>query len=84
MTKKTTVRAAKTPTTELPMLWEAGFFKEWRFATDIAVEFAKKGCHFDSSAVSKALARANFLTRKGKGKGVKVRYIQAYPFANNA
>ncbi len=75
-----TKRAAKTATTELPTLWESGFFKEWRSAGDVAEAFAKKECHFDGSAVSKALARAKFITRKGKGKGAAVKYIQAYPF----
>ena len=70
-----TKRADKTPTTELPALWESGFFKGWRTAGDVAEAFAKTGCHFDGSAVSKALARAKFITRKGKGKGAKVQYI---------
>jgi len=70
----------KTPTTELPMLWKAGFFTEWRLAGDVSEAFAKTECHFDGSAVSKALKRAKFITRKGKGKGAKVKYIQAYPF----
>lgn len=80
MTKKTTGRVAKTPTTELPALWEAGFLREWRTATEIAAEFAKKGCHFASSAVGNALARADYVTRRGKGKGVGIKYIQSYPF----
>jgi hypothetical protein len=80
MSKKTIGRAIKTPTTELPALWETGFFSDWRIATEVAAEFAKKGCHFASSAVSNALDRAGFLTRKGKGKGVKIKYIQSYPF----
>ncbi|MDO8451260.1 MAG: hypothetical protein Q7S76_00135 [bacterium] len=78
MTK--TKRMSKTPTTELPLLWAKGFFKEWRSAGDIAAEFAKTGCHFGDSAVSKALSRAKYITRKGRGRGVSVKYIQAYPF----
>lgn len=78
MIEKNTKRASKTPTTELPTLWEGGFFKEWRTAGDVATEFAKEGCHFGASAVSKALLRAPFITRKGKGAGL--RYIQTYPF----
>lgn len=80
MTKKTTGRVAKTPTTELPALWEADFLKEWRTATEIAAEFGQKGCHFGSSAVSNALDRADYVTRKGEGRGVKIKYIQSYPF----
>ncbi len=75
-----TKRVVKTPTTELPALWESGFFKEWRFVGDVSKVFAKTGCHFGGSAVSKALTRAKFITRKGKGKGAAVKYIQAYPF----
>jgi hypothetical protein len=76
MTK--TKRTIKTPTTELPPLWESGFFKEWRSASNVAEAFAKTGCHFSASAVSKVLSRAKFITRKGKG--VSLKYIQAYPF----
>lgn len=80
MAKEKTKHATKTPTTELPALWESGYFKEWRLAGDVVEAFAKTECHFDGSAVSKALARAKFITRKGKGKGAVVKYIQAYPF----
>ncbi|MES2202832.1 MAG: hypothetical protein V4474_00670 [Patescibacteria group bacterium] len=78
MAKEKTKRASKTPTTELPSLWQEGFFKEWRSAGEVAAEFAKTGCHFSASAVSKALVRSSFITRKGKGVGL--RYIQTYPF----
>ena len=78
MTKENTKRATKTPTTEMLVLWENGFFKEWRSAGDVATEFAKTGCHFHASAVSMALTRASYLTSKGKGK--ELQYIQAYPF----
>lgn len=80
MSQTKTKRADRTPTTELPALWASGFFKGWRSAGDVAEAFAKTGCHFNGSAVSKALARAKFITRKGEGKGVTVKYIQAYPF----
>jgi hypothetical protein len=76
--KNKTKHLVKTPTTELSGLWQKGFFREWRSAAEIAGEFAKAGCHFGASGVSKALARAAFITRKGKGVGL--RYIQAYPF----
>lgn len=78
MAGKNTKRVGKTSTTELPTLWESGFFEEWRSAGDVATEFAQKGCHFGASAVSKALLRAPFITRKGKGAGLQ--YIQTYPF----
>ncbi|MCR4314049.1 MAG: hypothetical protein NUV84_02265 [Candidatus Uhrbacteria bacterium] len=78
MAKDKTKSMRKTPTTELPKLWESSFFTEWRSATDVVAEFAEKGCHFGAPAVSNALARARFLTRKGKGRGLK--YVQAYPF----
>ena len=71
-------RLTKTPTTELPALWQGGFFTEWRSAAEVAEEFAKNGYHFRASALSKALARAPFITPKGSGKGL--RYIQTYPF----
>lgn len=79
MAKKSKInRSIKTPTTELPYLWQGGFFEEWRSATEVAGEFAKIRCHFGAPAVSKALLRAPFITRKGKGIGL--RYIQTYPF----
>jgi len=79
MAKKSKIRRSiKTPTTELSSLWQNGFFKEWRAASKVAGEFAKTGCHFGAPAVSKALSRAPFITRKGKGKGLQ--YIQTYPF----
>ena len=79
MTTKAKVKyLAKTPTTELPSLWQRGFFTEWRTAAMVAGEFAKVACHFRSPALSMALSRAAFLTPKGKGKNLQ--YIQAYPF----
>lgn len=78
--KSKTKHPIKTPTTELPALWQKGFFKEWRSATEVAGEFSKGGCHFRASAVSMALSRAPYLTTKGKGKGLQ--YIQAYPFGD--
>lgn len=76
--KGKTKRPVKTPTTELPSLWQKGFFAQWRSATEIAEEFAKARCHFRASAVSMVLSRAPYLTPKGKAKGL--RYIQAYPY----
>jgi len=69
---------SKSATTQLPLLWESGFFQEWRSASNVTAEFAKVGCHFTASAVSKALARAKFITRKGSGSAL--RYIQTYPY----
>lgn len=80
MEKEKTKRATKTPTTELPALWQNGFFKEWRTATDVTTEFSKTGCHFGASAVGNALSRASFITHKGKGRGSKLQYIQTFPF----
>lgn len=68
----------KTSTTELPSLWQKGFFSQWHSAGEVVEEFAKIGCHFGASAVSKALLRAPFITRKGRRNGL--RYIQTYPF----
>lgn len=78
LNKEKTKYIKKTPTTKLPLLWQKGFFIEWRSASEVAEEFAKTGCHFSAPAVSKALSRAPFITRKGKGKGL--RYIQSYPY----
>ena len=77
--KKVSESVGKTATTELPKLWESGFLSEWRLANEVTIGFAKMGCHFTPSAVSKALLRAKFVTRKGK-KGAGVKYIQTYPF----
>jgi hypothetical protein len=76
--KHTTKHVIKTPTTELLILWQKGFFTEWRSAAEVSTEFAKAGCHFLSTGVSKALSRAKFITPKGKGKGLL--YIQSYPY----
>ncbi len=78
--KEKTKYIVKTSTTELPLIWQKGFIAKWRSASEIVEEFAKTGCHFSASAVSKALSRAPFITSKGEGK--RLRYIQAYPFNN--
>jgi len=80
MIKEKIKRVTKTPTTELPAIWERGFFKEWRSAGEVSTEFSKSGCHFSASAVSNALKRASFITRRGKGSNI--RYAKTYPFEN--
>lgn len=74
---KTAPRTATTATATLKILWEEGFFSNWRKINSTAEHLAKRGNHFSVAELGMALMRAKHLTRRGK-KGA-YEYIQKYP-----
>ena len=62
-------------------LWREGWFSEARTLGEVWDEMARRGYHYDRSAVAHALLD---LTREGKitreGKARKYRYIQKIPY----
>ncbi len=60
----------------LKLFWQHGFFKVARTLADVAAELGRIRAHPKTQALNNALARADFLTRRGK-KG-HFSYIQKY------
>jgi len=71
-------KITKTATQALKILWEKGIFRNWVKITNVVEELSKKGYHFPSTNIDKALQRAKYLTRRGKRGSYE--YIQKYPF----
>jgi hypothetical protein len=72
------VKAAKSATEALKLLWEDDFFVSWKQKGPVVEALAKRGNHFTDAELGMALMRATYLTRRGK-RG-KYEYIQKYPF----
>jgi len=64
------------PTPALKRLHEKGIFKTERNFGEVESELAKMDCNFPKASLAKALARADFLTRRGT-RG-NYRWIQRY------
>jgi hypothetical protein len=71
-------RVAKTAPLALVILWEDGFFRDWRKFEAVTAELAKREHHFTDATLGMALKSASHLTRKGKPG--RFEYIQKYPF----
>jgi hypothetical protein len=72
------LRAGKTATEALKILWEEGFFGSWKKKASIDDMLDKRGNHFSDAELGMALVRARHLTRRGKRGNFE--YIQKYPF----
>lgn len=72
------MKIAKTSTEALKILWQEGFFKEWRKFPEITAYLAKKGNHFSAPDLGMVLKLAKYLTRRGKRRNYE--YIQKYPY----
>jgi hypothetical protein len=72
-----TSKAARSAPEALKILWEEGFFREWRKKAQIDSALAKRGNHFTDAELLMALLRAKHLTRRGKRGSYE--YIQKYP-----
>jgi hypothetical protein len=75
-------RVARTATEGVVILWEEKFFRAAKKTPEIVEALAQRENHFPTNALSMALERAKFLTRKGK-KGA-YEYIQQYPYVPDA
>ena len=75
------IKIVTTATKSLIILWEKGIFRNWVKITNVVEELSKRGYHFPSANVGKALQRAKYLTRRGKRGNYK--YIQKHPFIND-
>jgi hypothetical protein len=73
------LRAGKTATEALRILWGEGFFGDWKKKASIDDTLDKRGNHFSDAELGMALVRAKHLTRRGKRGNYE--YIQKYPFA---
>lgn len=71
------MRAAKTATEALKILWEDGFFRAWKKISAVEEALQKRGNHFTDAELGMALKRAGHLTRRGKR--TQFEYIQKYP-----
>ena len=70
---------ARTATNALSILWEEGYFQDWRKRSDIENKIAKRGNNFSGPELGMALKGSWKLTRRGKRGAYE--YIQKYPFA---
>jgi hypothetical protein len=77
----TSQRAGKTATESLRILWEEGFFTEWRKKSSIDEALGQRGNHFSMPELGMALVRAEHLTRRGKRGSYE--YVQKYPFVGD-
>lgn len=75
-------KVATNATDGVRILWEDGFFRNWRRIAPIEQSLAKRDNHFSGGALGMALRRAKYLTRRGKPGGFE--YIQKYPFVAEA
>jgi hypothetical protein len=71
-------RPGRTATEGLRILWEEGFFTNWKKKSSIDETLDARGNHFSDAELGMALMRAKHLTRRGK-RGT-YEYIQKYPF----
>jgi hypothetical protein len=71
-------RAGRTATEALKILWQDGFFVDWKKKSSIDGILDKRGNHFSDAELGMALMRAKHLTRRGKPGSYE--YIQKYPF----
>jgi len=71
-------RVAKSATEALSILWEEGFFRDWKKKGVIEDNLGKRGNHFSGAELGMALKRAKHLTRRGKPGTYE--YVQKYPF----
>lgn len=78
MAKKKIKYIVPSPTQQLPELWKMDVFKTGRSLEVVIQEFEKIGFNFSPEAVSMALMRAPYLTRRGKKGGYT--YIQIGPY----
>jgi hypothetical protein len=72
------MKIARTATQALSILWEEGFFKNWKKKAGIEEHLAKRGNNFSGPELGMALKRARHLTRRGKHGTYE--YIQKHPF----
>jgi hypothetical protein len=72
-----TLRAGRTATEALRILWEDGFFLNWEKKSSIAETLESRGNHFSDAELGMALVRAKHLTRRGARGSYE--YIQKYP-----
>ncbi len=78
--EKTAVKRGATCRGLIEELWSEGWFTEERNLSDVHEELARRGYHYDRTAVSHALTdlvRENVLTRVGMMRSY--RYIQKKP-----
>ena len=78
----TTQRAGKTATETLLILWEEGFFADWKRKARVDDVLEARGNHFSDAELGMALKRAKHLTRRGKRGSYE--YVQKYPFRLDA
>jgi hypothetical protein len=71
-------KIAKTATQAVTILWEEGFFKNWKKKGEIDKHLAKRGNNFSAPELGMALKRARHLTRRGKHGTYE--YIQKHTF----
>jgi hypothetical protein len=71
-------RAGRTATEGLRILWEEGFFLNWKKKSSIDETLDTRGNHFSDAELGMALMRAKHLTRRGKRGSYE--YIQRYPY----
>jgi hypothetical protein len=71
-------KAGRTATESLRILWEEGFFLDWRKKSAIDEALDARGNHFSDAELGMALMRGKHLTRRGKRGAYE--YIQKYPF----
>jgi hypothetical protein len=71
-------RAGKTATEALLILWEEGFFADWKRKALVDDVLDARGNHFSDAELGMALKRAKHLTRRGKRGSYE--YVQKYPF----
>ncbi|MEK7601352.1 MAG: hypothetical protein AAB480_02370 [Patescibacteria group bacterium] len=68
-------------TVQVQRLWQKGYFKLAKTLAAVDEHLAKDGYNFGASELAHALARAPYLTRKGK-RGAYT-YIQKGPYQQN-
>jgi hypothetical protein len=77
--RETTARG-ETCKTVIQKLWREGWFSEPKGLGDVHAEMARRGYHYDRTAVAHALidlAKENVLTRKGEAR--RYQYVQKQP-----
>lgn len=79
--RKSSGKSEKVPDI-LRILWQQGFFREWKNQEDVATHLSGNGQNLRSNTLSVALMRADYLTSK-KQNGSK-KYIQTKPAISKA
>jgi predicted transcriptional regulator len=78
--RETAATRAETCKTVIQKLWKEGWFTELRALSDVHDEMARRGYHYDKTAVAHALidlVKDNVLNRRGQAR--KYQYIQKQP-----